>query len=171
MQPFTAVFTTEGVVVPDQSEGDSLHQDGYGTKRHSLLYLTPNETLYHMERGKIVVLNEETNEKMMFQEVFNTFSRNEAEIMLKYVVYKDLRTRGFVVHNNANNFFDVYERGEFRKKSPKYLVMILSEGKSRSLHEIQEVLEEAEQREMTLKLAILDRRGEVVYYSLNEISL
>ena len=171
MQPFTAVFTTEGVVVPSQSEADSLHQDGYGSKNRNLLQLTPNETLYHIERGKIIVLDENRNQKMTFQEVYNIFSTKEPELMLKFVVYKDLRTRGFVVHQRETNFFEVYERGEFRKHPPKYLVMILSEGKSKPLKDIQDILEESSLYEMKLKLAVLDRRGEVVYYSLNEISL
>ena len=171
MQPFTAVFTTDGVVVPSQSEADSLHQDGYGSKNRNLLKLTLNETLYHLERGKIIVLDENRNQKMTFQEVYNNFSKKEPELMLKFVVYKDLRTRGFVVQQKDSHFFEVYERGEFRKHPPKYLVIILSEGKSKSLKDIQDIIDEASLDDMELKLAVLDRRGEVVYYSLNEISL
>lgn len=171
MQPFTAVFTTDGVFVPSQSEADSLHQDGYGSKFNNILRLSLNETLYHLERGKIIVLDENRNQKMTFQEVYNIFSKQEPELMQRFVVYKDLRTRGFVVQQKDIQFFEVYERGEFRKHPPKYLVIILSEGKSRSLKDIQEIIDEASQNDMELKLAVLDRRGEVVYYSLNEISL
>lgn len=171
VQPFTAVLTTNGIVVPSQSEADSLHQDGYGSQNRNLLKLTLNETLYHLDRGKIIVLDENRNQKMTFQEVYNIFSSKEPELMLKFVVYKDLRTRGFVVQQKDSHFFEVYERGEFRKLPPKYLVIILSEGESKAMKDIQEILENVSLDEMQLKLAVLDRRGEVVYYSLNEISL
>jgi hypothetical protein len=32
MQPFTAVHTNEGVMVPMRSEADSLFNDGYGSR-------------------------------------------------------------------------------------------------------------------------------------------
>lgn len=170
MQPFTAVYTQSGVVVPMRSEADSLFNDGYGSREGSeALALDPCETLYNMDRGKIALVDEEANVKLSFKETLRLFTADDPSIWTRFIVYRDLRTRGFVARetDEAADFI-VYERGMYRKQPPSYHVKIISEGRPEKLDSILDDLKKVEERGRELKLAVVDRRGEIVYYELSE---
>jgi tRNA-intron endonuclease len=170
MQPFMAVYTNEGVVVPMRSEADSLFNDGYGSREGGeTLTLDPCETLYNMDRGKIALVDEEANVKLSFKEALRLFTVDDSSIWTRFIVYRDLRTRGFVARevDEAADFI-VYERGMYKKQPPSYHVKIISEGRPQKLDSILDDLKKAEERNRELKLAVVDRRGEVVYYGLSE---
>jgi tRNA-intron endonuclease len=170
MQPFTAVLTQGVVVVPMQSEADSLFNDGYGNREGGgMLTLDPCETLYNMDRGKIAVVDEDANAKLSFQEALRLFTTDDPSIWTRFIVYRDLRTRGFVAKKAEKAAdFVVYERGMYRKQPPSYRVKILSEGRPEKVEAILEDLKETEAKGYELKLAVVDRRGEIVYYGLSE---
>lgn len=170
MQPFTSVLTQGGVVVPMRSEADSLFNDGYGTREGGdVLTLDPCETLYNMDRRKIALVDEDANVKLSFQEALRLFTADDQSIWTKFIVYRDLRTRGFVAKraDEAADFV-VYERGMYRKQPPSYRVRILSEGRPEKVEAILEDLRMTEEKGYELKLAVVDRRGEIVYYGLSE---
>ena len=170
MQPFTAVLTQGAVVIPMRSEADSLFNDGYGTREgNSVLTLDPCETLYNMDRGKVALVDEDANEKLSFQEALRLFTADDASIWTRFIVYRDLRTRGFVarkVEEKAD--FVVYERGVYRRQPPSYHVRIISEGRPEKVEAILDELKKTEEEGCEFKLAVVDRRGDIVYYSLSE---
>ena len=67
--------------------------------------------------------------------------------------------------------FLVYERGSYGKKTPKYHVHALWEGAQEPLRHLGDMLTAAEDAERILRLAVIDRRGEIVYYTLSEMNL
>ena len=170
MQPFTAVLTERGVVVPMRSEADSLFNDGYGTREGSeALTLGPCETLYTMDRGKIALVDEDANVKLSFHEALRLFTADDPSIWTRFIVYRDLRTRGFVARQAEEAAdFVVYERGMYRKQPPSYHVRIISEGRPEKIEAVIEDMKKTEERGREFKLAIVDRRGEIVYYGLSE---
>jgi len=170
MQPFTAVHTHEGVVVPMRSEADRLFNDGYGSREGSeALTLDPCETLYNIDRGKIALVDEEANVKLSFKEALRLFTADDPSIWTRFIVYRDLRTRGFVAREAYEAAdFKVYERGMYRKQPPSYHVKIISEGRPEKLESILKDLKKTEERGREFKLAVVDRRGEIVYYGLSE---
>ena len=170
MDPFTAVYTNKEVIVPNQSEADRLYQDGYGYRKNRLHYLRAVEVLYNVERGKIVVVDEESNKKLSFQELLNLLSKDDSELWINFIVYKDLRTRGFIIEITEKNY-RVYERGDYRKKPASYQLKIISEGKPETIHKILEELEKVEEESLKMKIAVVDRRGEIVYYGVSERDL
>jgi len=170
MQPFTAVLTERGVVVPMRSEADSLFNDGYGTREGSeALTLGPCETLYNMYRGKLALVDEYANEMLSFQEALMLFTKDDQSIWTKFLVYRDLRTSGFVARKakDTENFV-VYEQGMYRKQPPSYHVRIISEGRPEKIEAVIEDMNKTEERGREFKLAVVDRRGEIVYYGLSE---
>ena len=170
MQPFMAVLTQGAVVIPMRSEADSLFNDGYGTREgNSVLTLDPVETLYNMDRGKVALVDEDANEKLSFQEALRLFTADDPSIWTRFIVYRDLRTRGFVARKteDAANFV-VYERGMYRKQPPRYHVRIISEGRPEKVEAILDELKKTEEEGCDFKLAVVDRRGDIVYYSLSE---
>jgi tRNA-intron endonuclease len=173
MQPFTAVLTDGRVVVPQQSEADSLMNDGYGTRAGGLLVLEPSETLFNVERGKIMVVDEKTNSSLSLSELLRVFLETDAKAWTRFLVYRDLRTRGFVARRDPEGLTDlvVYERGAFKKEPPNMRVAIVSEGSPESLERLHELARGIEREGLQLKLAVVDRRGEMVYYGLSERKL
>jgi len=170
MQPFTTVLTEGKVVVPSQSEADSLMNDGYGTRVDGLLLLEPAETLFNVERGKITVVDEKTNNSISFSELLRVFLDTDPKTWTRFLVYRDLRTRGFVAKKDPDGVTDlaVYERGAFKKEPPRIRVAIVSEGSPENLERLLGLAQRIEGEGLQLKLAVVDRRGEMVYYSLSE---
>ena len=130
----------------------------------------PVEVLYNVERGKIVVVDEESNKKLSFQELLNLLSKDDSELWINFIVYKDLRTRGFIIEITEKNYH-VYERGDYRKKPASYQLKIISEGKPETIQKILEELEKIEEESLKMKIAVVDRRGEIVYYGVDERDL
>ena len=173
MEIISTVYTEDGIAVPARNEADSLYQDGYGSLLGDgrLLKLRPCEVLYLVERRRIAVIDEGSRRKLVFQELLWRFTSDDLHIWTRYLVYRDLRSRGFVVRDGAGPDveFLVYQRGSYGRRPPRYLVHAVWEGEPESIGRLREVLEAAEADGLTLRLAVIDRRGEIVYYTLSEI--
>ena len=173
MQPFSTVLSDGSIVVPAQNEANSLYQDGYGVMvpEARLLRLEAFEALHLLERGKISVIDEGSRERLTFQELLNLFSNEEPELWTRYIVYRDLRERGFVVRPDPNSSVSLlaYERGSYGKKPPRYLIYTIWEGMREPITHLMGVLEGAVNDKHILRLAVVDRRGEVVYYTRSEM--
>jgi tRNA-intron endonuclease len=173
MQTISTVFTDKGVVVPARNEADSLYQDGFGSRLTDsrLMVLGPVEVLFLVERLKIAVIDEGMRERIVFRELLLRFSEEDPLIWTRYIVYRDLRTRGFVVKSGEGegvNFL-AYERGAYGKRKPRYYIHAIWEGSPEPISRLTETLSEAEASDRILRLAVVDRRGEVVYYTLSEM--
>ena len=173
MEPISAVYTAPGIVVPAWNEANRLYQDGYGSLRKDsrVLSLQPFEALYLVERQKISIIEEQTKDRLVFRELLQKFSEDDPDIWTRYIVYRDLRTRGFVAKGGRGPGIDflVYERGSYGKKVPRYLICTVWEGSKVPVERLGKVLDEATESEMILRLAVVDRRGEIVYYTLSNM--
>ena len=167
MEHFTVIYSNRELIVPTQSDADSLYQDGYGYRKKKQHYLRGVEALYNIERGKIAVVDEETNKGLSFQEVLQKLSINDPELWINFIVYKDLRTRGFIIEITKGSYY-VYERGDYHKNPPSYQLKIISEGKPEKIDNLLQELISVEERAMNMKIAVVDRRGEIVYYGVDE---
>jgi tRNA-intron endonuclease len=173
MEPISAVYTTTGIVIPAWNEANSLYQDGYGSlmRDSRVLFLQPFEALYLVERQKVSIIEEQTKERLVFRELLQKFSEDDPDIWTRYIVYRDLRTRGFVVKGGTGPGLDflVYERGSYGKKVPRYMIYTVWEGSKVPVERLGKVLDEATKSDRILRLAVVDRRGEIVYYTLSNM--
>jgi tRNA-intron endonuclease len=89
------------------------------------------------------------------------------------LVYRDLRGRGYVVREGFGSGVDfrVYERGDYRKDTARYLIVNVQEGKPISVSDLTNVMTQSLSLKKELILAVMNRRGEIVYYSVSELSL
>ena len=172
MQPTNAVYSESKILVPTQNEADSLYHDGYGLRLEPhVLTLEPYEALYLMEKERLTLINEEERRTISFQELLGQEISKDRLLWTKYIIYRDIRGRGFVAKESkeGNASFIVYERGSFRKNPPAYSIYTVYEGMSETIGHLEEVLNKTEITERSLKLAVVDRRGEVIYYSLGKL--
>ena len=94
------------------------------------------------------------------------------DILTKFFIYRDLRTRGYVVKDGFGfgSDFLVYERGHFGEKGAKYLIFGLSEGKQEKIGEFQKKIEQITLMGKEPIIAVIESRGEVIYYKTSRIN-
>ena len=171
MPQANAVYDKNTVVIPSQREVDILQQDGYGQRVECGRFaLDPCEVLYLVEKDRLAVIDEVEKRILSFQEILSIALKKDALIWTKYIIYRDIRGRGFVAKTSEEMeaCFSVYERGTYNKKSPQYELFIVSEGIPETVGHLEEILNAIKNLDRKLKLSVIDRRGEVVYYSLDK---
>jgi len=166
-----AILSREGAVISGKN-AESLNSRGYGTKSNGKLVLAPYEALFLVEKG-VIEVSKKSGEKLTFQDLLQYFRRYDKNVWVKYLIYRDLRNRGYVVREGFGLGVDfrLYDRGDYGKEPAKSIVFGILEGKPISIKELSEVLRKVQNLKKKLILAVVDRKGEVVYYSLSKLSL
>jgi tRNA-intron endonuclease len=161
-----------GVGVSRKENADELSSRGYGRREKDKLVLTFDEALYLMNKGLLEV-EDEKGRKLDFQAVLQCYEAVEENAWARYLAYRDLRSRGYVVREGFGSGVDfrVYERGEYSKDTAKYLIVSIQEGKPVSLENLANVLKQCQSLKKELVLAVMNRRGETVYYSVSQLNL
>lgn len=154
------------VLVRDQTEASQIYNKGfYGYPRSGGgLELDLLEALYLMESDRLVV--EQEGQPATVEQLIRVAASHHEGFEILYIVYRDLRQRGYVVKSDAGDFdFRVFPRGGTPSTTPtKYWVLAISE---RSVCVVRSLFEEAERSENTRKellLAVVDEEGDLTYY-------
>ncbi|MCX8151304.1 MAG: tRNA-intron lyase [Candidatus Bathyarchaeota archaeon] len=160
-------LTEKGVKVSDKSSIDALSQRGYGTKENEEFTLAFYEALYLTDKLMLEVKNEK-NENVTFQNILSIYEKKDENAWAHYLVYRDLRSRGYVVREGFGKAVDfrIYERGAYGKDSAQYLVISTQEGKPHPMKDLTEALSQSQSLKKELVVAVMNRRGEIVYYSV-----
>lgn len=170
--PFKGFVRASSVVVMGEDASRLWSSGYYGEFRDDCLVLASFEALYLVERGRLAVYDD--GNCLGFRELLSYFLRNDPNIWIKYLIYSDLRRRGYVVKAGFGGkiSFRVYRRGAAVGKEPaKYLVYGAVEGKPIELSLLSEMVREARSARKDLILAIVDRQGEVTYYDVSQVNL
>ena len=166
-----AYLYKDKIMVWDEAQANQLYQRGAFGKPLSggKLQLAPIETLYLLESGKIRVLDRETEEKINFKQLSGILSKQDSDLMLKFPVYADLRSRGYIIKTGLKfgAHFRVYERGDKPGEAhSKYLVHAISESARLSSTDMARAIRLAHSVKKSIMFAIVDDEGDVTYYSL-----
>ncbi len=133
-----------------------LREKAFGT-------LTPYETFYLVEKKRINVLDEKTKQTRSLQQPVTKLSVGKPAIWTKYLVYRDLRDRGYLVREGEAGYdFESFGKGAMRR-----LVSIVFEGGESTLEKLARLSAKANKDGKDLVLAVIDRRTDIVYYTLN----
>jgi len=170
--PVDAHLYREKVMVWEEAQANQLYQRGAFGKPLSggKLQLAPVEALYLLDGGKIRVIDRGTDEQLKFDELSARLSKRDPELMLKYAVYSDLRSRGYVVKTGLKfgAHFRVYERGEKPGEThSKYIVHAIPEGIRFTPTELARAVRLAHSVRKSMLFAVVDDEGDVTYYSLS----
>lgn len=166
------LLTENGVRIPKRQKVSELSSRGYGVAENDELLLTFYEALYLLDKGMLEV-EDERGGKVDFQKLLQSFKRVDENAWVKYLTYRDLRSRGYVVREGFGFGVDfrVYDRGGYGKGAAKHLVLSMQEGKPVSLEELTHVLRSSQSLKKKLIVAVMNRRGEIVYYSVAQLTL
>jgi tRNA-intron endonuclease len=157
-------------VVVRSDDAIALRQLGYYGEvgDRGELVLDPVEAAYLLERGLLVVENE--GRQLSFSEFSSLMMNKDPRFWLKYLVYSDLKRRGYIVKPGFSQDYvelRLYKRGaEVGKEGAKYLVFGVAEGTPMDLRTIIEKAREARNLRKELIIAVIDSQGEVCYYTI-----
>ncbi len=157
----------------EDKEGNSIYSQGWFGKytKSGHVKLDPYETALLLERKKIDV-QESKDQNLSLSEVVAFFSNNIQEFLVHYLLYKDLRARGYVVKRHTDNekYFELYERGATPKNAQHLaLVVPMVEGSLFNIDDIDQIVSEAKEISKLLIFAVIDSLGDVSYYSVSEL--
>jgi tRNA-intron endonuclease len=167
-------FVESSGVAVSSSEGiEALSSRGYGVPENKKLILTFYEGLFLLSKGIVEVEDKEKRSLIGFYDLLQRFQLIDNNAWVKYLIYRDLRSRGYVVREGFGLGIDfrAYERGSYGKETAKYIVFGIKEGKPVSMREMNQALKYVQSIKKKLVLAVINRRGEVVYYSLSQMTL
>lgn len=166
-----AYLYKDKIMVWEEAQANQLYQRGaYGKPLSGgKLQLAPVEALYLLDGGKIRVLDREAKKTIKFRKLSAKFAERDPDLMLKYLVYSDLRSRGYIVKTGLKfgAHFRVYERGEKPGEAhSKYIVHALPEGCRLTPTELARAVRLAHSVRKTILWAVVDDEGDITYYSL-----
>jgi tRNA-intron endonuclease len=166
----------EGELISDQtiiSNKDMIHElelKGYGELEKEKLFLKFFESLYLLYSNKLIL--KKGKKKIDFDGLMNICQKQDPEALTKFLIYRDLRNRGYVVKDGFGfgSDFRVYERGHFGEKGAKFLIFGLNEGQQEKMGNLQKKIEQITQMGKEPIIAVIERRGEVIYYKINRMN-
>jgi tRNA-intron endonuclease len=166
-EPITAKIS-RGIVVVKGEMACVLYEAGnYGTlKTEEELALEPEEALLLVRRKRLQVFDRK-GEELDFPILLQKLSKRHPRLWTQYLVYSDLRSRGYVVRTGYGKglWFRVYPRGaRLNEVTAKYFVCAISEGSPLKVAELEKLSRLALRNRKKLMLAVLDRQGETTYY-------
>lgn len=164
-------MVSDQVFVSDKSMAHDLNLKGFGEEtENSKLLLKSFEALYLLYTKKLVL--KKGQKRIDFDSYMGICQKDDSEILTKFLIYRDLRNRGYVAKDGFGfgSDFRVYERGHFGEKGAKFLIFGLSEGQKEKMGQMQKKIEEITQMGKEPIIAVIERRGEVIYYKINRMN-
>ncbi|MBI5001290.1 MAG: tRNA-intron lyase [Euryarchaeota archaeon] len=167
----TGILADDRVVVRDPPSASLIYNKGYFGANLSggSLSLDLIEATYLVEAMRLVVMSKD--ERLGMKGLFKVATRIHPSFEIKYLVYRDLRQRGYVVKAGAVPVdFRVLPRGGVPSKAAsKFWVVALSERGVFDIEELLGLMEKVEQVRKTLLLAVVDEEGDLTYYNVKGV--
>ena len=161
----------KNVKIDDKSSVDALSTRGYGTIETNSLFLSFYEALYLLDKKILKVSSEKSND-LNFQDLLRFYEKINDNAWVNYLIYRDLRSRGYVVRGGfgAGIDFRIYERGSYGKNVASTLILSIQEGRPLDIEYLTSVMKQCQSQKKALVLAVMNRRGEIVYYSASQLT-
>ena len=156
--------------ISDKNMVHELDLKGFGEIEKEKLLLKSFETLYLLYTKKLIL--KKNNKQIDFDIFMSICQKTDFEILTKFLIYRDLRNRGYVVKDGFGfgSDFRVYERGHYGEKGAKFLIFGLNEGQQEKMGNLQKKVEEITEMGKEPIIAVIERRGEVIYYKINRMN-
>ena len=156
------------IVVESVKQQDQLRSKGYGEKIKDMYILESYEALFLLYYNRLVLKKQKSI--LDFSTFLQTLLEIDLSIFTKFLIFRDLRTRGYIPKEGFGfgNDFRVYERGEYSRKAAKYVIFGINEGLSVKANILFENIRSIEKMGKEAIIAVIERRGEIIYYKVNQ---
>jgi tRNA-intron endonuclease len=160
----------EKTVVIDPKMKNILAERGFGESEKDILILNSFETLYLLYNNKLEL--KKINKNIVFDELIQKYIQKNEDILTQFLLYRDLRTKGYVVKDGFGfgSDFRVYERGSYGLKDAKFLIFAFNEGTQQKIGKLYKNIEEITKMGKEPIIAVIERRGEIIYYKINKMN-
>ena len=147
----------------------TLKHKGYGDTDRNFFFLKPFESLYLLYCNQLKLIK--NNKNVDFNSLIEICIKHDENILTKFLIYRDLRTKGYIVKDGFGfgSDFRVYERGTFGEKGAKYLMFGFDEGKQEKIYKLQKKVDQIILMGKEPIIAVIERRGEIIYYKISKI--
>ena len=141
----------------------------FGEKIGEKIFYTLHEAFFLVQEKKMEVFDFK-DKKLSEKEFLKKFERIDKKFKTKYLVFKDLRKKGYIV-KTALKFgaeFRVYEKGEkIGKNHSKWICFPVSENQVMTWQDFSAKNRVAHSTKKNLLIAIVDEEGSVSYYEVS----
>ncbi len=173
----------EGFLLQDRVrvwEGfENIHNElYYGKKFDDHVDLSLSEAMHLVERDELVVKDDD--KEYGRKELFSKFCSYDDEFQQKFVVYSDLRERGYILKSGFKfgAHFRVYPRGvnpykdgpKDQKEHTKWVVHSVPEDHNLSFAEMSRAVRLAQNIRATMLWGVVDSEKGVTYYKVERIT-
>ena len=184
MEAFEGELIEERVIIWDKEAANLYYEYGYGKpmplESPERLELDLIEATYLLEKGKLKIYVTENNKKRMLdlREMMKIGESRLNQFHAQYVVYSDLRNKGYLVKTGYKfgAHFRVYEKGVKIKRGPKapfehtkFIVHAVPEEAAFSLPEMSRAVRLAHNIRATFVWAVVDKENDVTYYEIKRL--
>jgi tRNA-intron endonuclease len=154
------------VIIEDEKEASQIYNKGYyGTPQSGgSLKLSLIEAIYLFEAKRTEIIRK--NRRMSSVQLFRLANKLTPDFEIKYIVYRDLRMRGYVVKPDVQPaHFRVFPRGGSPSKSAsKFWVYTASERGMFDLEGMVSQIRRVLKARKKLLIGIVDEEGDLTYY-------
>ena len=176
------VIEDDKVIISDKEGIEDFYQTSYiGTLEKNkdgqeIIILEPMEVLLLCERRRILLWEDNDKNKVQydFEKLLEYFTQYDDRLWNKYIIYMDLRKRGYIVRTGYGDGIDfrVFKRGaNFEEDSAKYLIYPVYEGTPIELRDLDRISRVAMSSRKDLIVATVDRLSKPIYYSVKKFQI
>jgi tRNA-intron endonuclease, archaea type len=165
-----ALYANERVLTENSNEARELYlQSRYGVVlEEGQVQLSLHEALYLFEKGRIELFDQK-KKKLEFSDYLRKAKKVEPNFWVRYAVFKDMRTRGYII-KTALKFgadFRVYDRGvKPGEDHARWVVYPVHEGSTLTWYEFAAKNRVAHSTKKRLMLAVVDDESDVTYWEV-----
>ncbi|MBD3209394.1 tRNA-intron lyase [Candidatus Woesearchaeota archaeon] len=165
-----ALFAKERVLTESSDAARDLYAQGrYGVVlEDGKIHLSLHEALYLLEKKKVII-KDYRNKQLTFAQFLRRAKRIEPEFWIRYSVFKDMRSRGYIV-KTALKFgadFRVYDRGvKPGEDHARWVVYPVHEGSTLTWYEFAAKNRVAHSTKKRLLIGVVDDEGDVSYWEI-----
>ena len=136
----------------------------YGEVVNGKLFLSLIEAAYLLDKGWIKVFDGE--KELGIQELFEIGRKKDEHFDLKFLVYRDLRNRGYTVKTalKYGSHFRVYRKG--MEEHADWLIWVVPENLRFSPNDITARVRVAHGVRKNMIMAVVDEDNHIVYYKI-----
>ena len=159
----------ERLIAEDKEEAHNVYdQSRYGEIKEDKIQYSLVEGLYLLEKGRVDILDDK--KKLSFDDFFRKASKKESNFWTRYVAYRDMRNRGYIV-KTALKFgadFRIYDRGiKPGEDHAKWIMYPVKETDSLTWFEFSAKNRVAHSTRKRLLVACIDEENDTTYWEIN----
>lgn len=162
-----AIFSGE-TIYSNKKEAFSLYEKSrFGEKKEGKIFYSFPEALLLLEKKKIEII--EGRKKLNFQKFLEKLKQQDKRIETKYAVFKDMRSRGYIV-KTALKFgaeFRVYDKGaKPGEKHARWILYPVRESDSLTWQDFSAKNRVAHSTRKNLLIGIVDEENDCTFYEV-----